>query len=66
MSTNQAGQNIADIESIRKAMLSGKITYDEAKEQAAPVIARINERAKEIAKKHGRRPQYINFAAVMR
>lgn len=61
-----AEQNIADIDRIRKAMCSGTISYAEAKEQAAPVIERINNRAKEIAKKHGRRPQLVSFAGVMR
>lgn len=64
--SEQAAKNIADIEAVRKQMLSGELTYDEAKEAAAPIINRINTRAKEIAKKHGKRPQLVSFAAIMR
>lgn len=61
-----AERNIADIDRIRKAMCRGEISYDEAKTQAAPVIERINASAKQIAKKYNKRPQLVNFAALMR
>lgn len=66
MPSQQAIDNRAAIERIRKAMLAGEISYSEAAEQAAPVIKRINEQAKAIAKKHGVRPSMVSFAAIMR
>lgn len=64
--TTTAAENREKLYGIRKQMLSGQITYDEAKEQAAPVIKAINDKAKEIAKRHGKRPQLVSFGAIMR
>lgn len=64
--TTTAADNREKLYGIRAKLVSGQITYDEAKEQAAPIIAAINERAKEIAKKHGKRPQTVSFGAIMR
>lgn len=64
--TSTAAENRDKLYGIRKQMLSGQITYDEAKEQAAPIIEAINAKAKEIAKKHGKRPQLVSFGAIMR
>lgn len=64
--TNRAIDNRTQLYDIRKRMHSGQLTYDQAKVEAAPVIARINEQAKAIAKKHGKRPQTVSFAAIMR
>lgn len=62
----QAVDNITAINDIRRRMASGVISYDQAKKEAAPVIERINAKAKEIAKRHGKRPQTVSFAAIMR
>lgn len=64
--TNQAVQNREQLQVIRRRMVQGEISYAEAKELAAPVIADINAKAKEIAKKYGKRPQLVSFAAIMR
>lgn len=64
--TSTAAENRDKLYGIRKQMLSGQITYDEAKEQAAPIIEAINTKAKEIAKRHGKRPQLVSFGAIMR
>lgn len=64
--TTTAADNREKLYGIRKQMLSGQITYDEAKELAAPVIEAINTKAKEIAKRHGKRPQLVSFGAIMR
>ena len=55
-----------ELDNIKGWLLTGAITYDKAKEMAAPHIAAMNERSKEIAKKHGVRPKRISFAAFMR
>lgn len=47
-------------------MLSGEITYDEAKAEAAPTIAAINAKEIELAKKYNRKPGKVSFAAIMR
>lgn len=64
--TEQALKNRQDIERIRKGLMAGKLSYDEAGEQAAPIIKRINEQAKAIAKKHGLRAKLITFNELMR
>lgn len=51
---------------IRKRMLSGQITYDQAKAEAQPIIDNINDRAKVIAKKYNRKASKVSFAAIMR
>lgn len=47
-------------------LAQGKISYAEAKSQAEPVIARINAKAREIAKKYGMRPRLVSFNEIMR
>lgn len=63
---NQAAQNRAEIARIKNDLAFGKITYTEAQEQAAPTLKRINEKAKELAKKYNRRHRDITFAEIMR
>lgn len=63
----QALQNRERLYEIRRKMLSGEISYEQAKEQASPVIKAINEKAAEIAKKYGKRSvPRVSFAAIMR
>lgn len=64
--TTEAAQNREAIAQIQTRLALGQITYDQAKEQAAPVIARINDRAKEIAKKYGKSHHEITFKELMR
>lgn len=55
------------LEIIKAEFYSKIITYDEAKEQAKPLIDEMNERAKKIAKKHNRTfKPVISFAGFMR
>lgn len=63
---NQALQNREEITRIKNALAIGEITYAEAQEQAAPTLKRINEKAKELAKKYNRRHRDITFAEIMR
>lgn len=58
--------NRSFFEHIRKLMLSGAITIDQAKEQSRERIEEMNEAGKEIAKKHGKRFRPFTFAGLMR
>ena len=44
----------------------GAIDYDKAKEMAKPYINAINEKSKEIAKKHGVKPRLVGFHNFVR
>lgn len=63
---DKALDNRAKINHIKNALDLGWITYDQAKEMAEPIIAEINEKAKEIAKKYGVKPGLVNFNSLMR
>ncbi len=63
---NEAIKNREAIEEIRNKLNYGLITYDEAKAQAEPVIARMNQRAREIAKNYGRIHRSFKFEEIMR
>lgn len=54
------------IETIRLNMMRGFITYDEAKQQAQPIIDEMNKRGSEISKKYGRKFKGFTFSALMR
>jgi hypothetical protein len=64
--TDQAIKNQTDMEDIRKRMLSGVISYDQAKAEAAPIITAINAQSAIIAKKYNKRASKLSFAAIMR
>ena len=64
--TDQAAQNREDLKKIQTALALGYLSYDEAQQEAAPIIARMNERAREIAKKHGRTHHDFTFKEIMR
>ena len=51
---------------IRALLNSGAITYEKAVEMASPVIDEMNGRAKEIAKKHGKRFKPFTFSYLVR
>ena len=55
-----------ELKTIKMWLLTGAITYDRAKEMAKPHIVALNEKSKEIGKKHGVKPRFITFAAFMR
>ena len=66
-SLDAAAKNREDIADIRRRYLSGQITREQAKLEAAPVLERINTKMQEIAKKHGKRnyPK-LDFIGIMR
>lgn len=64
--TNEAKQNREKIEAIRGQLSHGFITYEQAKKQAEPIIASINDKAKELARKYNQRPRLVTFNEIMR
>lgn len=62
----QAKQNREDIQEIKMSLALGYISYDEAKEEARPILDRINDRGREIAKKYGKKYYPITFTEIMR
>lgn len=64
--TTEAQENRTKIEAIRAQLSHGFITYEQAKQQAEPIIAKINAKAKEFAKKYNQRPRLVSFNEIMR
>jgi hypothetical protein len=55
-----------ELYTIKMKLLSGIISYDDAKIQAQPFIDLLNKKGKEIAKKHSRRFVETTFSSQMR
>jgi len=51
---------------IRGRLLVGALSYEQAQKEAAPIIKSMNEKAKAIAKKHGKRFKGFSFSSLMR
>ena len=64
--TNEAKQNREQIDAIKAGLAHGFITYEEARAQAEPIIATINAKAREIAKKYNQRPRLVTFNEILR
>jgi len=54
------------IDHIRGQLLSGRISYDEAKATAQPIINQMNEIGRKIAAKYGKKHHDFTFATLMR
>lgn len=54
------------IQEIRSKLLYGHITVDQAKELVDPLLAEMNKKGKEIAKKHGKKYTNLTFGYVIR
>lgn len=63
---SKAIENRLKIQRIRQRMLSGEISYSEARTEAQPVINEINATSKRLAKKYGVPSGKVSFAALMR
>ena len=62
-----SGQEFKDLlDVIRRDMINGILTYEEAKEKAQPIIDEMNEIARGIAKKYGKKHQDFTFSKLMR
>jgi hypothetical protein len=53
---------LATARGIKFAMKNGALSYEEAKERVRPLLAKVNEVCKLIAKKYGRKYIEIRFA----
>jgi len=56
----------SQIEAIKAKLYREEISYDQAKELAKPIIAEMNIRSAEIAKKYDQRPHKFSFAGLIR
>lgn len=62
-----SGQEYKDLlDVIRRDMINGVLTYEEAKEKAQPIIDEMNDLARGIAKKYGKKHQDFTFSKLMR
>lgn len=61
-----ATENRQTIKSIKQRLNAGALDYEQAKKEAEPVIASINEHGASIAKKYGLRPRKVTFTELMR
>ena len=55
-----------EIMRIKRLLERSEISYTEAKSLASPIIEEMNQKAKEIAKKHNKRFTPFSFAMLMR
>jgi len=54
------------LKEIRRDFLFGAITDQQARELAQPIIDKMNERAKEVAKEFGKRHKPFTYSYLMR
>ena len=64
MMSGQEYKDLLDV--IRRDMMNGVLTYEEAKEKAQPIIDEMNDLARGIAKKYGKKHQDFTFSKLMR
>jgi len=64
--TPQARRNRAQIGYIRCRLLTGLVSYEDAKNEARPIIDRINADGARIAREHGVKHKPITFTSLMR
>lgn len=59
-------ENRNRLKEIRFRLLMGEISYEEAKELAFPIINKMNQKAKIIAKQYGKKHKDFTFGYLMR
>ncbi len=64
--SKQAHENRQIIAELRSKFLHGEITYSEAEKIARPILAKMNERGKEIAKEYGGKFKPLTFSYLIR
>lgn len=64
--TPQARQNRAQIGYIRCRLITGLISYDEAKRQAKPILDQMNAAGARIARNHGVKYKPLTFTSIFR
>ena len=52
--------------SIRRRMQNGELTYEQAKDEAQPILEQINATAKQLALKYNLPPRKVSFAELIR
>jgi len=63
----RTGQEFRDeLSVIRREMLAGKLTVEEAKKVAQPIIDEMNARGAKVAKEFGRTFHKLTFGYIMR
>lgn len=55
-----------EIRVIKSKLMTGEITYNEARREAKPIIDRMNQKGSEIAKKYKQRFRPVSFTGLMR
>jgi ribosomal protein S11 len=63
---NETIKHTEELRNIQMWMNTGAISYDSAKKMAATHLEAMNNKAREIAKRHGIKPRLITFASFMR
>ena len=66
MVSNEAISNREAIADIKRRYAQGLISREQAKNEAEPVINRINKKGQEIAKKHNVKYYSVDFVNLMR
>lgn len=64
--TPEARQNRAEIAYIRCRLVCGLLSYEQARAEAAPIIARMNAVGARIARESGVKYRPITFTGLMR
>lgn len=59
-------ETLNKLNDIKMWLLSGAITYEQAKKDSAVLIDALNKKSAEIAFKYGQNPKKISFASFMR
>lgn len=61
-----SSNNQDKMRSIRRRMQNGELTYEQAKDEAQPILEQINATAKQLALKYNLPPRKVSFAELIR
>lgn len=61
-----ATDNRAAVDDIKRRLHDREIDYDAALIEIAPIVESINEKGREIAKRHNRRPKLLTAREILR
>lgn len=63
---NDSHNDLAIAKGIALSCRMGAISYDEAKKKVEPYLERVNAKAREIAKKYGKKHYNLTFTGLVR
>lgn len=63
---NEKMRFVEQLEEIKARLKVGELTYDQAQELAAPLLADMNDRMREICREYGKKHKDLTFASFMR